>query len=91
MKTYLLAATLIGITELVEFMEENSSLSDSLIFEVSQPEILGLTRAELGSLDTLGALGYNFSLDHVADFDVDFAGLSDRYFRFVKPKPIRPL
>ncbi len=70
--------------ELVEFLEENSGLSESLIFEVSQPAILGLTRAELSSLDTLGALGYGFSLDHVGDLDVDFAGLRDRSFRFVK-------
>jgi cyclic-di-GMP phosphodiesterase TipF (flagellum assembly factor) len=70
--------------ELVEFMEENSGLSESLIFEVSQPAILGLNAAELGALDTLGALGYGFSLDHVADLDVDFASLRDRFFRFVK-------
>ena len=70
--------------ELVEFMEENSGLSESLVFEVSQPAILGLTRGELAALDTLGALGYGFSLDHVGDLDVDFAGLRDRAFRFVK-------
>lgn len=70
--------------ELVEFMEENSSLSESLIFEVGQPAILGLNAAELGALDTLGALGYGFSLDHVADLDVDFIGLRERSFRFVK-------
>ncbi len=70
--------------ELVEFMEENSGLSESLIFEVSQPAILGLSTDELGALDTLGALGYGFSLDHVADLDVDFASLRDRSFRFVK-------
>jgi cyclic-di-GMP phosphodiesterase, flagellum assembly factor TipF len=70
--------------ELVEFMEENSGLSESLIFEVSQPAILGLDSTELGSLDTLGALGYRFSLDNVSDLDVDFAGLRDRHFRFVK-------
>jgi cyclic-di-GMP phosphodiesterase TipF (flagellum assembly factor) len=70
--------------ELVEFMEENSGLSESLIFEVSQPAILGLSPGELGALDTLGALGYGFCLDHVADLDVDFAGLRDRSFRFVK-------
>jgi cyclic-di-GMP phosphodiesterase, flagellum assembly factor TipF len=70
--------------ELVEFMEENSSLSESLTFEVSQPAILALGPAELGSLDTLGALGYGFCLDHVADLDVDFMGLRDRHFRFVK-------
>ncbi len=70
--------------ELVEFMEENSGLSESLIFEVSQPAMLALSADELGALDTLGALGYGFSLDHVADLDVDFASLRDRSFQFVK-------
>jgi cyclic-di-GMP phosphodiesterase TipF (flagellum assembly factor) len=73
--------------ELVEFMEENSGLSESLIFELRQPEIMGLTRSELGSLDTLGALGFNFSLNHVVDLDIDYIGLSDRYFRFIKLDP----
>ena len=70
--------------ELVEFMEENSNLSDSLHFEVSQQAIRGLSSNELESLNTLGALGFRFSLDHVADLDVDFAALRDRHFRFVK-------
>jgi cyclic-di-GMP phosphodiesterase, flagellum assembly factor TipF len=70
--------------ELVEFMEENSSLSESLVFEVSQAEMLGLTEGELSCLDTLGALGYGFCLDNVSDLDADFAGLSDRYFRHIK-------
>lgn len=70
--------------ELVEFMEENSGLSESLIFEVNQAGILGLDATELGALDTLGALGYGFSLDHLTDLDVDFASLRDRSFRFVK-------
>jgi cyclic-di-GMP phosphodiesterase TipF (flagellum assembly factor) len=70
--------------ELVEFMEENSSLSESLFFEVSQQAIRGLSADELKSLNTLGDLGFRFSLDHVADLDVDFAALRDRQFRFVK-------
>jgi cyclic-di-GMP phosphodiesterase, flagellum assembly factor TipF len=70
--------------ELVEFMEENSGLSESLVFELGQPAILGLNAAELGALDTLGALGYGFCLDHVADLDIDFIGLRERSFRFVK-------
>ena len=70
--------------ELVEFMEENNSLSENLVFEISQPEMLGLTDAELGCLDTLGALGYNFCLDNVADLEADFSALSDRYFRYIK-------
>ncbi|MGA7546707.1 MAG: EAL domain-containing protein [Methyloceanibacter sp.] len=70
--------------ELVEFMEENSALSENLFFEVSQRELRGLGASELESLNTLGALGFRFSLDHVADLDVDFAALRDRHFRFVK-------
>ena len=66
--------------ELVEFMEENTGLSESLIFEVGQPGILALNADELGALDTLGALGYGFSLDHVADLDVDFAELARPLF-----------
>jgi len=70
--------------ELVEFMEENSGLSDNLIFEIGQSALAGLGGTELGALDTLAALGYGFSLDHVAGFDLDFVGLRDRSFRFVK-------
>ncbi len=70
--------------ELIEFMEENNSLSENLVFEINQTEMLGLTQTELSCLDTLGALGYTFCLDNVADIDADFGALSDRYFRYVK-------
>lgn len=70
--------------ELVEFLEENGALSDSLFFELSQAAVAGLSSEGLQSLDTLGKLGYRFALDHVADLDIDFAGLRDRPFRFVK-------
>ena len=70
--------------ELVEFMEENSGLCENLIFEVSQSAISGFGATEFGAFETLAALGYGFSLDHVADFDLDFVGLRDRAFRFVK-------
>jgi cyclic-di-GMP phosphodiesterase TipF (flagellum assembly factor) len=70
--------------ELVEFMEENSGLCENLIFEVSQPAISGFGTTEFGAFETLAALGFGFSLDHVADFDLDFVGLRDRAFRFVK-------
>jgi cyclic-di-GMP phosphodiesterase TipF (flagellum assembly factor) len=70
--------------ELVEFMEENSGLCENLIFEVNQAAIAGFGATEFGAFETLAALGYGFSLDHVADFDLDFVGLRDRSFRFVK-------
>jgi cyclic-di-GMP phosphodiesterase TipF (flagellum assembly factor) len=70
--------------ELVEFMEENSALSDSLTFQVSQRAVLDLGPDELAGLKSLGKLGFVFSLDHVADLDVDFAALRDHFFRYVK-------
>ena len=70
--------------ELVEFMEENSALADSLTFQVSQRSVLDLGASELAGLKTLGKLGFVFSLDHVADVDVDFAALRDHFFRYVK-------
>ena len=70
--------------ELVEFMEENSALSDSLTFQVSQRAVLDLDADELAGLKSLGKLGFVFSLDRVADLDVDFAALRDHFFRYVK-------
>ena len=70
--------------ELVEFLEENASLSESLTFELAQPAVMALDADQLGFLDTLGALGFRFSLDHVSDLDVDFAALRARFFRFIK-------
>jgi cyclic-di-GMP phosphodiesterase TipF (flagellum assembly factor) len=70
--------------ELVEFMEENGALADSLTFQVSQRAVLDLGTDELAGLKSLGKLGFVFSLDHVADLDVDFAALRDHFFRYVK-------
>jgi cyclic-di-GMP phosphodiesterase TipF (flagellum assembly factor) len=70
--------------ELVEFMEENSALAESLTFQVRQRTVLELGESELVGLKTLGKLGFVYSLDHVSDLDVDFAGLRDHFFRFVK-------
>ncbi|HEU0018425.1 MAG TPA: EAL domain-containing protein [Methyloceanibacter sp.] len=70
--------------ELVEFMEENSALADSLTFQVSQRAVLDLGPDELAGLKSLGKLGFVFSLDHVANLDVDFAALRDHFFRYVK-------
>ena len=70
--------------ELVEFMEENSTLADNLTFQLSQRAVLDIGADELAGLKTLGKLGFVFSLDHVADLDVDFAALRDHFVRYVK-------
>jgi cyclic-di-GMP phosphodiesterase, flagellum assembly factor TipF len=70
--------------ELVEFMEENSALGDSLTFQIDQRAIRDLTVNELANLKTLGKLGFCFSLDQVTNLDIEFAALRDHFFRFVK-------
>ena len=70
--------------ELVEFMEENTSLAENLTFQLSQRAVLDIGADELDGLKTLGKLGFVFSLDRVADLDVDFAALRDHFFRYVK-------
>jgi len=70
--------------ELIEFMDENSALSDSLFFEFAEKSLLALSPNGLENLSALGRLGFRFSLNHVADLDIDYAGLRDNYFRFVK-------
>jgi len=70
--------------ELVEFLEENSALGDSLTFRLSQPSIQDLGAIELASLRTLGKIGFGFALDNVSNLDLDFAALRDHFFRFIK-------
>jgi cyclic-di-GMP phosphodiesterase TipF (flagellum assembly factor) len=70
--------------ELVEFLEENSVLGDSLIFQLDQGAIGDLGRDELGGLKILGRLGFGFALDGVTSLDADYAALRDHFFRFVK-------
>ncbi len=70
--------------EFVSFMEQNRALSDSLYFEFAQTFVSRLGHVELENLATLAALGFQFSLDHVTNLDIDFAALNARGFRFVK-------
>jgi cyclic-di-GMP phosphodiesterase, flagellum assembly factor TipF len=70
--------------ELVEFLEENSALGDSLTFQLSQRAVRDLGASELANLKTLGKLGFCFALDNIDDLDADFGALRDHFFRFVK-------
>jgi cyclic-di-GMP phosphodiesterase TipF (flagellum assembly factor) len=70
--------------ELVEFLEENSALGESLTFQLSQRAIADLGEGELTSLRTLGKLGFCFSLDRIAHLDLDYGALRDYFFRFIK-------
>lgn len=65
-------------------MIENQELSDRLVFEFAQKDVLRQSPAVGRSLATLGRRGFRFSMDQTIDLNVDLADLSSRYFRYVK-------
>jgi cyclic-di-GMP phosphodiesterase TipF (flagellum assembly factor) len=69
---------------LVETLETNENLAESIHFEFTQEAISELGESGLTNLKMLGKLGFCFSLKEVTDFDLDYAGLRDYFFRFVK-------
>jgi len=70
--------------QFIDFMIENHELSDRLVFEFAQKDVLRQTPAIGRSLTTLGRRGFRFSMDQTMDLNVDLADLSSRYFRYIK-------
>jgi len=68
----------------VEFMELNSDLSSSLIFEFSQATVEACGENESASLVRLSEQGFRFSIDGVMSLEIDLPDLRQRNFRFVK-------
>jgi cyclic-di-GMP phosphodiesterase TipF (flagellum assembly factor) len=67
-----------------DFLEANRALSSSLILEFTQDAFRRMGPIEQESLAGLIALGYRFSMDHVADLRIGPRDLSDLGVRFVK-------
>lgn len=70
--------------QFIDFMMENHDLSDRLIFEFSQKDVLRHSALVGRSLATLGRRGFRFSMDHIIDLNMDLGDLSSRYFRYIK-------
>jgi len=70
--------------QFIDFMMENHELSDRLVFEFSQKDVMRQPPSVGRSLATLGRRGFRFSIDHIIDLNMDLADLSSRYFRYVK-------
>jgi cyclic-di-GMP phosphodiesterase TipF (flagellum assembly factor) len=65
-------------------MHQNAELAPHLVFEFSQ-SIVASRDSEIESyLDRLGAMGFRFSMDQVANLRIDIVGLAQRGFRYVK-------
>jgi len=70
--------------EFISFMERNSALSQTLVFEFNQAMIKNCGALEIESLNALSSLGFRFCLDHVHDLGVDFDALHAKGFHYVK-------
>ena len=73
---------------LLTVTNDRRDLGDRLVFELNQREILtvfgGIVEAYDVVLRRFQELGFNFSLDHIANWLIDPARLSEAGFRFVK-------
>jgi len=72
------------LRDFVRFMQDNAELASSIIFEFPQRAVATLGDNFRRDLQELAQLGFRFSLDQVADLDLDADFLSQQRFRFVK-------
>ncbi|MFA6264770.1 MAG: EAL domain-containing protein [Pseudolabrys sp.] len=70
--------------QLLDFMEANRALAQSLMFEFTQAAYRSFGPIEYESLAALADRGFRFAMDHVTDLRFEPKELADRSFRFVK-------
>lgn len=70
--------------QFVEYMEFNKDLASQIVFEFSQSTVAGCGPIEEQSLAALAALGFKFSMDQVSNLQLDYGGLHDQSFRYIK-------
>jgi cyclic-di-GMP phosphodiesterase, flagellum assembly factor TipF len=72
------------LAQVSDFIEANRALASRLVFEFSQKKVRAMGSTERECLSELAALGFRFSMNHVADLVVEPRELAERGFRFVK-------
>jgi cyclic-di-GMP phosphodiesterase TipF (flagellum assembly factor) len=70
--------------DFIAFMAENRQLAETLIFEFDLASISAEDYVTRMNLQRLRGVGYRFSVDQVADLDLDLAELARQGFRYVK-------
>jgi len=70
--------------QFVEYMLSNDLLADRLIFEFAQADVMNMSETVERNLLALGQKGFRYSMDNVESTDVGAAGLSQRFFRYLK-------
>lgn len=70
--------------QLTDYLETNSDLASSLIFEFTYPAIQTMHPRVLENLRAMASKGFEFSIDHVHSIDLDWESLRARNFCFAK-------
>jgi cyclic-di-GMP phosphodiesterase TipF (flagellum assembly factor) len=70
--------------QFLDFLAQNKDLHGALIFELGQGAFRQRGSAEARNMAKLADLGFQFSLDKVADLDLDFADLQRSDVKFLK-------
>jgi len=75
--------------ECIAFLEANRALAPSLVLEFKQSAFRNLGPVEIEHLAALKRLGFQFSIDNIADLKIDGRDLADRGVRYIKvPAPL---
>lgn len=72
------------MTELVQFLGQNSALAPKLVFELAQEDLATMSADLVPVLDGLGRLGCRFSMDRIYSLDFPMTALTARKIRTVK-------
>lgn len=70
--------------EFMDFMEANQWLSDHLVFELTQEAVDNAGSYEEERMAAIAQLGFRFSMDQINRLDIDFKGLAEKNFAFIK-------
>jgi cyclic-di-GMP phosphodiesterase TipF (flagellum assembly factor) len=70
--------------DFITLMAQNIELAPALVFEFPQRSLAQADDSLWRDLDRLAQMGFRFSMDQVADLDIDASDLSSRHFRFLK-------
>ena len=72
------------MTDLIEFIAQNRTLAQRLVFELTQHDMNTMRHDVMPVLAGLARLGCRFSLDQVRDLNLSAEDLATRHIRFVK-------
>lgn len=67
-----------------DYLDENSDLSSSLVFEFTYPAVEMMNRTVTKNLEAIAERGFVFSVDHIRRFDLNWRSLREKNFRYAK-------